>query len=58
MEVRYQLKGDKETTVVGVDFVHFYPFGKTIFIRYLKNNRGGELLLDASKVMYLKIYRD
>jgi len=58
MEVRYQMEGQTEETVLGVDFVNVYPFNNTIFIRYIKADKPGELVIDLIHLKYFKIYKD
>lgn len=58
MEVHYMLKAEKETIVTGVDFVNFYPLNVTVFIRYIKDGRAGEIVIDVEQINYLKIYND
>ena len=58
MEVRYQLKDEKEESVERVDFVNFYPANETIFVRYCREKKPCELMLNATKMIYFKVYRD
>ena len=58
MEVRYQIKHEGEQIVKEVDFVNFYPANDTIFVRYGKEKKPGELLIGVHTLTYFKVYRD
>ncbi len=58
MEVRYMLDDGPEVIVTGVDFLNLYPFNKTVMIRYIKDNKPGEALVDTKHLTYLKVYKE